>query len=160
MRDIIRQLIKFTDYYSANPNKISAEIIIDIQNGLCMFNADDYVSIDTFVTIMYGNKQVRKLTDVSREIYRIESKDSFDYYVKGNVHFDGPIELYDREYLFKFGDEGIMRTGWFSFTELSRIAFADVCDEPLLAKEDANYKQILRMMDKKFDFEYCEVKEI
>lgn len=159
-REIIRQVIKFTDFYSANPNKISAEIIIDTQNGLCMFNADDYVSIDTFVTIMYGNKQVRKLTDVSREIYRIESRDSFDYYVKANIHFDGHIKLYDREYLFKFGDEGIMRTGWFSFTELRRIALADVCDMDLLTKEAAHYRRILRMLVKKFDFEYCEVKEI
>ena len=160
MRDIIRQVIKFTDFYSANPNKITAEIIIDTQKGLCMFNAEDYVSIATFVTIMYGDKQVRKLTDVSREIYRIESEDEFDYYVKGNIHFDGPIELYDREYLIKFGNEGIMKTGWFSFTELSRIAFADVDDETLLAKEDAHYRQVLRMLIKKFDFEYCKIREI
>jgi len=157
MRDIIRQTVKFDDIYGVYPKRITAEIIIDKKNGLCMFNADDYVSADTFASIMYANKQLRKLT-TERRVYQIESYDTMDYYVKKNVYFDGPIEIYDRDYILVFGEDGIKRTGWLSFTELDKICSID---SPFKDTAPKHYKQVLRGLGKQgYNFEYCEIKEV
>ena len=159
MRDLIRQVVKFDDIFAAYPKRITAEIIIDKTRGLCMFNADDYVSVDAFAYVMYANKQIRKLT-TSRRIYQIESYDTMDYYVKKNVYFDGPVEIYDRDYILTFGDDGVKRTGWFSFTELDKICSCSMDDE-YRDTEPKHYKQVLRSLGKRgYNFEYCEIKEV
>lgn len=157
MRNLIRQTIKFNDIFAAYPKRITAEIIIDKTRGLCMFNADDYVSADAFVNVMYANKQIRKLTE-ERRVYQIESYDTMDYYVKKNVYFDGPVEIYDRDYILVFGDDGVKRTGWLSFTELDKICSMD---DIFQNTEPKHYKQVLRSLDKRgYNFEYCEIKEV
>ena len=117
-RKMIRQMVKFDDINSPERKRITAEIFIDKDKNLFKFRANDYVSLATFAKVVSGIKQIRYIANRKRKLCRIIGKNSIEFCIKKNIHYDGSLELYDLETVIEV--KGSVRTQSFSVKERTK----------------------------------------
>ena len=155
MRRIIRQSVRFIDINNEiiQPD-IKVDIIIDKQRGCFKLIANEYVTISSLIDLICGNKQIRKLTG-DRKVYSAEAKYFREYFIKTNIHFDGIVEMYDKEIICHINsDENMIKeTGWMTFKDVEKILKSFDASVPSL-------KESKKLLYTIYDFEYYREKEL
>ena len=151
MRKIIRTVVKFHDYESIEDAKAYAEIIMNTEQGWCSIKSTRPVSVSSLLLILMGNKQIRKLHTLNRQMIVINSKEGWDVYSKEKwgFYYENPIMTIDTDF-------NTVCIDVVSYEEIVRLCnYFDAPDLPELS-----YKEIRYESKKLMDLEYCKTEEI